>query len=143
MTSFHGSQMRAIWRPLAVVMLLACAGVSDAQTAGGALVGVVVDEQNRSVPGVVVSVRGSDVSQTFTTDADGRYRFLDLAPGRYELSASSAGFSTVVRDGLIVDVGRTADVLLALKVSAVAETVNVVAPSPVVDRQQTGIATHI
>jgi hypothetical protein len=97
----------------------------------------------RVLPGVTATLAGVDVTHTFGTDSVGEFRFLELAPGPYKLSVSLSGFQTMVRDNVIVEVGKNVDLTLVLKVAPVAETVNVVAATPVVDRRQTGTATNI
>src|SRR5439155_949817 len=126
-----------------LILLLACAGGAGAQIAGGTIVGAVTDEQGRIVPGVAVSLQGSDISQTFTSDAGGRYRFLDLAPGSYRLTAVLKGFSTIVRNHINVDVGKTIELPIQMKVSTVSETLTVSAAAPVVDRRETGTVTNV
>jgi hypothetical protein len=48
-------------------------------------------EQPVPLPGAVIVINGPQGSQTTTTDAEGEYRFNDLAPGAYGLAASYQG----------------------------------------------------
>jgi carboxypeptidase family protein/TonB-dependent receptor-like protein len=125
-----------------VALILACAMPALAQIQGGTISGTVKDEQGGVLPGVLVSVQGVDARQEFTTDANGEYRFLNLAPGPYKVTAALQGFTTVVRDNVIVAVGRNVDLPLSLKVAAVAETITVTGESPVIDTRSTGTATN-
>ena len=113
-----------------------------AQLQGGNIAGVVKDEQGGVLPSVIVTVQGVDITRTFTTDPEGQYRFLNLAPGHYKVTASLQGFKTVVRDNVIVLVGQNVDLPMTLSVAAVAETVTVLAESPIVDAKATGTATN-
>src|SRR3989442_13169003 len=88
---------------LSLALLLMFATLAHAQLTGGNVTGTVTDQQERTAPGVTIDMQGSDLTQTFTTDADGRFRFLDLAPGPYTLTAALQGFTTVLRDQVIVD----------------------------------------
>ena len=110
---------------LLLALLLLFAITAHAQLTGGNITGTATDEQGRTAPGVTVDVRGTDITQTFTTDGDGRYRFLDLAPGSYKVTASLQGFTTIVRDHVIVDVGKTVDLSVQLKVSPIDEVITV------------------
>ena len=96
-----------------------------------------------ALPGVTVTVQGTDISRTFTTDAEGRYRFLELAPGDYKLTSTLQGFTTNVRERVVVGVGQTVELPVTLAIGALTETVNVTAASPMVDARQTGTATNV
>jgi hypothetical protein len=133
--------MRCITAALALVFLLA--GTAGAQVQSGNLGGTAKDQQGGVLPGVTATLAGVDATRTFVTDAAGEFRFLDLAPGPYKLTLTLQGFQTLVRDGLVVEVGRSIDLDLSMKIAGVAETVNVVAGTPVIDRRQTGTATNI
>src|SRR5687768_18616192 len=55
--------------------------------------GAVTDESGGALPGVTVTLSGAalQVQQTTVTDADGRYRFLELRAGTYDLRYELAG----------------------------------------------------
>jgi hypothetical protein len=65
-----------------------------------------------------------------------------LAPGPYKITATLPGFATVVREDVIVAVGRNVELPMSLKVAAVAETITVTGESPVIDTRATGTATN-
>jgi hypothetical protein len=109
---------------------------------GGTITGTISDEQGVPLPGVTVTAQGVDATRTFTTGADGRYRFLTLAPGPYKINAALPGFSTVVRENVIIVVGGNVDLPIELKVAPVAETVTVLGESPIVDTRASGTATN-
>jgi protocatechuate 3,4-dioxygenase beta subunit len=64
-------------------------GHASAQTPSGTISGRVVDATGLALPGVTVEVQGVDITQTFVTDAEGHYRFLELAPGTYKVTRRS------------------------------------------------------
>src|SRR3984893_19337730 len=105
-------------RLLSLVCVVLLASAPHAQLAGGSITGTITDIQGGALSGVAITLQGTDISQTFTTDADGRYRFLDLAPGSYKLTAALQGFTTIIRDHVIVDVGKTVDLSVQLKISS-------------------------
>jgi carboxypeptidase family protein/TonB-dependent receptor-like protein len=127
---------------LAFVLVLAFALRTFAQVGDGNIAGTVKDQQGLALPGVLVTVQGVDATRTFTTDSSGEFRFFDLAPGPYKLTVELAGFATLVRPDLVVAVGKNVELSMTLKVAAVAETVNVVGESPIVDPKATGTATN-
>jgi hypothetical protein len=113
-----------------------------AQISGGSISGTVTDEQKAVLPGVTVTVQGSDRTLNAVTDESGRFRFLNQPPGTYTVTIELAGFAKVVREGIVVAVGREADLPVQLRLASVAETITVTGESPLVDTKVTGTATN-
>ena len=82
---------------LTVALLLGIALPAAAQVQGGTVAGTIKDEQGALLPGVEVTLAGAAETQTFTTAVDGRFRFLNVPPGTYRVTASLQGFARVVR----------------------------------------------
>jgi len=133
---------RVIFVLALLAVAIAATGTAFAQIQGGTISGSVKDEQGGVLPGVTVTAQGVDATQTFITEATGEYRFLNLAPGPYKVTAALQGFTTMVRDNVIVSVGRNVELPLALKIAAVAETITVNGDSPVIDIKATGTSTN-
>src|SRR6266850_4913910 len=93
---------------LSCAVLLATALPAVAQTQAGSVGGSIRDEQHAVVPGVDVTVQGPDATFHFTTELDGAFRFLNLEPGTYKITATLSGFKSAVRE-VIVAVGRNVD----------------------------------
>jgi hypothetical protein len=127
---------------LALALVLSCWLPASAQIQGGGITGAVKDQQGGILPGATTTLQGADATRTFVTDSSGTFRFLDLAPGPYKVTIALDGFRTVVREGLIVEVGKNVDLSFSLTVG-LKETVTVVAATPLVDRKATGTATNI
>jgi hypothetical protein len=115
---------------------------ADAQVSGGSITGTVTDEQKAVLPGVTVTIQGSDRTQTAVTDETGKYRFLNQPPGSYSVTFELAGFANVKHEGVVVAVGRDANISVGLKLATVAETITVTGESPLVDTKVTGTATN-
>src|SRR5438067_147051 len=128
---------------VAITSLFLLAAPAFAQAPAGVIAGRVVDATALPLPGVIVTVQGVDLTHTFVTDGEGRFRFLDLAPGEYTLTSTLQGFRTNRRERLVVNVGQTVDIPVTLAIGALTETVSVTAPSPMVDVRQTGTATSV
>ena len=98
--------------------------------------GVVTDESGAALPGVTITVIGAalQVPQlTQVTDGEGRYRFIDLPRGTFQLRFELAGFEPLLRTDLVVNAGFAARVNVSMKVGTLQETVTVSGASPVVD----------
>lgn len=128
---------------LCVAMLFLVPAVSSAQSA---IVGLLTDDSGGVLPGVTVEVSSPvmiEGSKQAVTDAQGRYRFVEMRPGAYKLSFSLTGFGTVVREGISLPSNFTATVNAELKVGALEETINVSGTTPQVDVQQATRTTVI
>jgi len=103
----------------------------------GTIMGKVVDETGGVLPGVTVTATGPALqvpSVTNITDPEGNYRLRDLpAPGLYRVVFELAGFQIVAFDSVSLTAGFTARIDASMKVSTVAETIEVSGQSPVVD----------
>jgi hypothetical protein len=91
-----------------------------------------------------VTVKNLD-TQTDTaqkTDADGRFVFLALRPGRYSVTATKAGFTKVIQKDLDLTVGQAISLKLTLKVSAVGETVEVT-DTPTIEATESEASTTL
>jgi hypothetical protein len=124
----------------AFLLALAIAVPSAAQTHDGSVTGSVRDEQGASVPGADVTVQGADLTRDFTTGSDGAFRFLNLQPGAYTITAGLSGFRPASRV-VIVAVGRNVDAPLELRVAALTESITVSPPAPILDAKARGTAT--
>jgi hypothetical protein len=111
---------RASMRLLGLFIGILCLGVLGLaqSTNSGDIRGTVTDPTGAVVPGASVVVLNVDtgVSNEFKTNAAGLYDTVSILPGRYRLTFSSAGFSTLVRDGVTLQVGAplTVDAQLAV-----------------------------
>src|SRR5688572_3987345 len=127
---------------LALCVAFGSAGAASAQVQSGTIAGTVTDTQGGILPGVAVSLRSTDRTGTFVTDASGQYRFLALPPGMYSLTFELAGFQTISREQVEVRIGQNVDLPIRMGVAAVQETVTVTGESPIIDARQMGTATN-
>jgi hypothetical protein len=113
-----------------------------AQAPTGRIEGVVRDEQGGVLPGVTMTIRNQEtgVTRTVTTDADGRYVFPALAPGRYTVRAELSGFATEEVRDIPITIGFERILDLAMKVEALQETLTVTGEPPVVSTTQAEVA---
>lgn len=123
-------------------LLLALAAPVFGQVQGGTVAGTIRDEQGAVLPGVEVTLAGPAERLSFVTGSDGQFRFLNVAPGTYTVTAALAGFATVVREDIRVVVGQTVDLPIGLRVAALQESVTVTGESPIIDTRKLGTATN-
>ncbi|MGQ0734787.1 MAG: carboxypeptidase regulatory-like domain-containing protein [Acidobacteriota bacterium] len=102
---------------------------SSAQTqiTTGVIQGEVRDATGAVLPGVTVDVQNVDTNllQSRVTDGGGRYVFLQLPPGRYQVTFRLAGFATLVQENVALTVGQAVNLNPRMTISTVQETVTV------------------
>ena len=115
------------------------------QITTGVIQGSVSDSTGASLPGVTVEARNLDTNQgrTQVTENDGRFVFLQLPPGNYRVTFTLSGFATVVQENVLLTVGQSINLPVAMKVSGVSETVTVTTGTPVIETSRTAAATTI
>jgi outer membrane receptor protein involved in Fe transport len=126
------------------LVTLVLASPALAQRITGGISGTVEDASGAALPGVVVSVSGANIvgTQTATTNEEGFYRFINLPPGEYALGFQMGGFKTLTRRGLRVSVGATIEENVALEISQLRESVDVVAEASVVDTTSSEVGSN-
>lgn len=124
--------MALLYRPATYVLaIFLMAGVmfSQTQITSGVIQGTALDSSGAVIPGASVEAHDLDngVRQSAKTDENGRFAFLALTPGKYEVTVKKENFSTVVQQGIDLTVGQALSLRLTMKVSATGETVTVTA----------------
>ncbi|HEY8459513.1 MAG TPA: carboxypeptidase-like regulatory domain-containing protein, partial [Blastocatellia bacterium] len=128
--------MIRLYRLLIVVLALAAA--TNAQTTSGSVTGIVVDPQQSAVAGATASLTDEAKSLTLTsaTDREGRFVFPQVPPGTYKLTIEAAGFKKVERAGIsLVANDKLALGVLALEVGQASETVTVTSEATLVQAE--------
>ena len=114
------------------------------ETTGG-LQGTVKDPTGAVVPRAHVVVTGTALvgSKEVTTDSSGYYRFSNLPPGSYTLTATAEGFDTLKREKLELEVGHLPTINLTLSIGSVKTIVEVNTEGPQIDTTSTTTLTNI
>ena len=123
---------------LAVLGFLIAGSDVSAQTTGR-IQGQVMDVQNAVLPGVTVTVTSPSLQGALTevTDADGRFRFPSVPPGRYTVKAELSNFKTFELPNVEVGLDRTATVPITLQLASVTEAITVTGTTPIIDQTST------
>src|SRR5713101_7403541 len=136
-----GEKMRKLLYAFFVLTLalgLVSSAWGQSQSTAGAVQGDVLDEKGGSVAGATVEAKNlaTNFVQTETSNTDGHFAFLSLAPGRYTLTISKAGFATIVQENVNLTVGQTISIPVTMKISTVAQQI-VVTDVPLVEATKT------
>jgi Carboxypeptidase regulatory-like domain len=89
--------------------------------------GRVTDTSGAIIPGAQLRLVlvATGATRTYTSNASGEYQFSQLPPGRYNLSASAAGFASTEKNDLDLLVSQPETVNMVLSVASVTEQVTV------------------
>ena len=128
---------------LILTLLLGLPQPALSQLAGsGTITGTVTDPSGAVVPSADVTIRNTQTGveqKTQTSDA-GIYNAPFLPPGNYEVRIAKAGFATVTRQDLILQVGQTMSVNLSLAVVTAQQSVVVTGEASLVDAEKTDVS---
>jgi hypothetical protein len=130
-------------RHLGVGVLVAGLLLAPTVTSAQAIGGTVTDATGNILPGVTVEARSPALIEqvrTAVTNGSGQYQIVELRPGTYSVTFTLTGFSTLVREGIELTSGFTANIDVQLRVGAITETVTVTGAAPLVDVQN--VTTH-
>ncbi len=114
-----------------VLLLVVCVGgvlpTWAQSTSSGTVVGLVSDQTGAVVADAAVTLTDISTSsaRAATTNASGRFTYVDVDPGIYTITASKAGFATSKSEHVQVKVGLTLTVNLALQVGSASVVVEV------------------
>src|ERR1039457_5300962 len=126
--------------------LMVCPNRAFAQGAGsGTITGSITDASGAVVPAANVTIRNTETGiarKTQTSDA-GVYSAAFLPPGHYSLEAGKPGFASVLHKDLLLQVGQTLAINVALSVQATQQEVTVTGAAPVVDTEKTEVSQVI
>jgi hypothetical protein len=116
-----------------IVALLLSVQLHGQTTSSGALAGVALDPSGAVLPGVAVRLANRETGSgaMAVSDERGRFNFLLLPPGQYEIQASSTDFETLVTDA-IVRVTERVNIELHLRIRSEQTRVDVSAKQAVV-----------
>jgi hypothetical protein len=110
-------------------LLLCCAALPVwAQTTSmGTMTGVVTDPSNAVVPDATITVKDKSTGdiRTTTTNSAGRYVFVNLRPGTYEVTITKPGFAKVTIPSDVIEIGMVSTNNVTMKVGSESQTVEV------------------
>jgi len=107
--------------------------------------GTVTDATGSVVPNAQVTVTETEKQQVHsgTTDSSGRFTFPNLPVGPYSLEVKATGFKNYVQSGIVLQVGNSVEINVALQLGSMSEKVEVTATTRMVETRETGVAQVI
>ena len=119
---------------LPAIFLCLIAGTPAQAQVTASMSGMVLDPSGAAVSGATVTVKNLEtgVARSRMTDDAGRYLFLALPVGIYELRAEKSGFRESAQTGIHLVIGQEATVSLTLQLAAFSTQVVSTADAPMV-----------
>jgi hypothetical protein len=120
-------------RILAVMLLgLFSAAAAAAQTTTSGIAGTVRDSTGGALPGVTITLTHQASGQTrqLTTDPNGTYVAPALPVGEYTVKAELPDFRTQLRQGMVLQVGRQAQLDFTLEVGNINQAITIDTSAP-------------
>jgi hypothetical protein len=135
--------MKRLSLQVLVLLLLTPLGVQS-QVASG-LSGKISDASGAAIANakVVLTADATGVALSTRTTSTGDYNFVNLIPGAYHLVASSGGFESVARSGILMTTGKTTALDMVLPVGNDQQTVVISADTPILQASGSHIETNI
>lgn len=125
---------------LAALCISFCAGSlpAHAQVIYGSVVGTVTDPTGSVIPGASVKLVNKDtgVTNEDKTDQGGRYSFIDVTPGNYDVKVVATGFRTFAATSMTVSPSLVARIDAKLEVGQISDTVTVEANAVVLQTEK-------
>src|ERR1700719_957559 len=97
--------------------------------ATGTIQGTVTDQSHAAVAGAAITLTdtSTNTSRTATSNEAGRYVFVDVPPGTYNLTISKTGFRLTKFANQVVTVATSLTLDVVMEIGSIAETVEVTA----------------
>src|SRR5947208_788934 len=130
--------------PLVVGFVL-CALPVAAQSPNGTINGLVLDASNQLIVGAEVLAINDVTGLQFKTktNSEGVYVLPNLPPAPYRIQVSRAGFKTVIRPDITLNVQDALSINFTLPVGAVLETVTITGGAPLVNTESATVSTVV
>ena len=129
----------------ATVLFLACCFTAQGQSTFGSISGTVKDASGAAIAGAQVTLTSTatGAQQTFNTDQNGLYSFLNLNPGGYTVDVDKTGFKRFKREAIDVQVQQSARIDATLEVGADTQTIEVTAETPLLQTDNASLGQVI
>ncbi len=136
----------SLLRFLSLSLFLALSGITvRAQSDRGTIGGTVLDSSGGVVANARVTATDTETGATYsaTTGPTGGYRLFDLRVAVYKVAVSAAGFKTVEKTSVVVQINSTSSLDFSLQPGDVKETMTVVADAPGLQTESSEIGTVV
>src|SRR5262245_49239119 len=126
---------------VALVLFALAPVMAAAQSGAASITGIVTDETGAALPGVNVTAtnQATNVPSVGVTNQAGNYTITPLTVGTYVVKAELAGFRTSATPPIAIEARQIARLDFKMTVGAIAETIEVVGASPILQTETSGV----
>jgi iron complex outermembrane receptor protein len=119
--------MVRVFMKFVLTLCVATAAFAQTKPATTSLGGSVQDPDGRPIQNAVIVARNllTNTTGTAVTDPSGKFTIDGLAPGKYDVEVTAAGFALNVRNNVAAAIGRSEPLTFTLAVGAINEQVDV------------------
>jgi len=128
-----------------LLLFLCGATLALAQSTDATISGVVVDPAGRVIPGAAIEIvnDATSVHYSSATNGAGIYEVPILPPGQYRVQVSKAGFKTMIKPGVVLNVQSAVALNFTLPIGATSESVTVEAGGSTINTTDGSVSTVI
>jgi len=121
------------------------ASAAMAQSPYGTISGLVLDPSARPIPHAEIQIvnDATGVRYSGATNEEGIYAIATLPPGPYRLQVSKAGFKTLIKPDIVLNVQDALAINFTLPIGALSETVTVEGGAAVVNTESAAVSTVV
>ena len=118
-------RLKTLIAAFAAAVIFLPAGLAAQGRTTGSIIGTVKDASGAVVPkaALILIDMGTSLTAESESGADGGFVFPNLQPGRYQITATFAGFQPVTLQEVVVQTGRGSDVVVQFQVAGLTEQV--------------------
>ena len=140
------------WRALYSVLTLVGLGMAfqyplalGQAFVNGSIVGTLTDNTGGAISNANLTLTNTETGLVTTsrTDATGQYRFVNLPPGSYRLTAESQGFKKYTRGPIIIEVNSNLHIDISMEVGNVSQSVEVTAETPMLQPETASLGAVV
>jgi hypothetical protein len=141
----HMSSRRFWALVLSVSITLSLSHFVQGQTTYGSVVGLVSDPSGAAVVGATVTLTnvGTSHKTTQPSGSDGRFQFVNLVPGAYQIDVEKQGFKHFTRTDVIVQVNQSTTVDASMPIGQISETVEVKGETALLQTDTSSLGTVV
>ncbi len=128
-----------------VVCLVITSASASAQVDTGTILGTVKDTTGAVVPRarVVLTNKGTGITQTAETGEDGRYIFTPIKIGAYQVDVEAAGFKKALRSRIELNIQEQAVVDFNLEAGDISQTVEITTEAPLLQTTESSVGQAV